>query len=194
MERSNNALIVFAHPSKNSFNYVILQKVTELLKGKNFTVYCRDLYEINFDPVLRFGSEDQYILKEQEYIRNSNFLFFIYPCWWGSMPAIMKGYIDRVFSEGFAYKNVNGETLPLLNDKYSIVISTFGGKEKIYKEYLLEDSIKRINKFIIFEFCGIKVLEQFFIYEVNRKNYDLVIQKIDEVISKIDSIISGFLK
>jgi NAD(P)H dehydrogenase (quinone) len=190
----NKVLIVYSHPSKESFNYHILKSLKELLDKNSINYNVRDLYEINFDPILRFDSlndsEKESILVEQEYIRNSDLIIFIYPCWWGSMPAILKGYIDKVFSYGFAYKQEGEEVIPLLEDKSTIIISTFGGKENIYKQYSLETSIKKINEAIIFNFCGIKVLEQFFIYQVNNNNKENILSKLTEVLSKINKIIN----
>lgn len=181
-------LIIFAHPSKKSFNYQILLKVKEFLENKSINFRIRDLYEEKFDPVLFFDKHDEKVREEQKYIKDSDLLIFIYPTWWGSMPAILKGYIDKVFSYGFAYGiDEDGQTLPLLKGKKCIVISTFGGKEEVYKQNSLESAIKKINQHVIFEFCGFEVLEQFFIYDV-KEGADLK-EKIEELIFLLQKLL-----
>lgn len=69
------------------------------------------LYELNFNPVLGAsdfisfskGNTPEDIKEEQEHISWADSITFIYPVWWAGLPAILKGYVDRVFSHGFAY-------------------------------------------------------------------------------------------
>ncbi|MCS6955526.1 MAG: NAD(P)H-dependent oxidoreductase [Candidatus Calescibacterium sp.] len=184
-------LVVFAHPKRDSFNFFILKEIEKILYEKNVDYFVRDLYELNFDPVFRFEIDSIDVLEEQDHIRKSDLIIFIYPIWWGSMPAILKGYIDRVFSYGFAYSiNENQESVPLLNGKKSVIISTFGGEEKIYKQLSLEQAIKKINQHVIFEFCGIDVCDQFFIYNVKDKNKEELQKKMDELKNKIEKILN----
>jgi NAD(P)H dehydrogenase (quinone) len=109
-------LIVYAHPNKDSLNSRIKNCVSRILQEKNHEVLCRDLYEIDFDPVLtladmngqRKGQVSDDVRQEQEYITWADCITFIYPIWWTGLPAMMKGYIDRVMSYGFAYRYDQG--------------------------------------------------------------------------------------
>ncbi|MEJ1715164.1 NAD(P)H-dependent oxidoreductase, partial [Escherichia coli] len=82
------------------------------LQKKGHEVEVRDLYEMQFQPTLgrseMIGGIGEDVVVEQEYLKWADVITFIYPIWWTGLPAIMKGYIDRVFSYGFAYKYVNG--------------------------------------------------------------------------------------
>jgi len=161
-------LIIFAHPNTNSFNHAIKEVVeNELtLSGKKFS--SRDLYHMNFDPVLNLqdidGAQHGVVLEdveeEQGYIRSADVLIFIFPIWWGSMPAILKGYFDRVFSNTFAYYiDKNGNISGLLKDKKAIVINTTAASQD---EYTANGMIYNMNKILhdgLFDFCGIKLLE-----------------------------------
>lgn len=190
MKKNEKILIIFSHPRKNSFNSFILSRILHILQEYNLDFVVRDLYEIGFDPVLKFEENLHDIMIEQNYIRDSNLLIFIYPVWWGSMPAILKGYIDRVFSYGFAYTvDSEGKSIPLLSGKKSIIVSTLGGEEKTYKDHSLEEAIKKINKHIIFEFCGIELIEQFFIYGVKENNRKELEEKVEKLEQKIREII-----
>src|SRR5208283_888803 len=104
-------LIIYAHPDPGSFNHAVMEIISEELKNNNKDFVLRDLYQINFNPILKTedltaiqnGAVLEDVKKEQEHIRSSDILIFIFPIWWSSMPAILKGYIDRVFSLKFAY-------------------------------------------------------------------------------------------
>ncbi|MEN3015402.1 MAG: NAD(P)H-dependent oxidoreductase [bacterium] len=189
---NNKVLVVFCHPSKKSLNYYILQQVLNLLNQKKIDAVVRDLYEIGFNPVLRFDQQlntQQDVLQEQEYVKQSDLMIFIFPTWWGHMPAVLKGYIDRVFSFNFAYTvDQNNQSVPLLSDKKAIIITTLGGDENTYKQYLLEQSMKRIYKHIIFEFCGIELLEQIFIYSAQKSNE--IAQKVQQAIQTLEKLLS----
>jgi putative NADPH-quinone reductase len=89
----------------------------------------------------------------------SDYLFFIHPNWWGQPPAILKGYVDRVFRPPYAYdfvENDSGGGLPIekLNGKYGIVYNTANTEEDRENHYF-GDPLERIWKYCTFGFCGI---------------------------------------
>lgn len=91
------------------------------------------MYEESFDPVLRFDQEhlrrdlaqDLETAKYREMLKWADFLIFIYPIWWSGMPALLKGFIDRVFANGFAYKYKGTRPVGLLKNKQAWVINTY---------------------------------------------------------------------
>lgn len=112
------ALLVFAHPRKESFTHALVETVVKALEKKEYEVNVRDLYGMNFDPILQgpdmiHVEEGKFVRehcefpndvqREQELIEESDLLLYIFPIWWNGMPAMMKGYVDRVFQHGFAY-------------------------------------------------------------------------------------------
>ena len=104
-------LIIYTHPNPASFNHAIKETLARVLKEKGHEVRVRDLYALGFDPVLKASDFETFlagkvpvdIAVEQEHIRWAEQLTFLYPIWWGRMPSIAGGYIDRVLSKGFAY-------------------------------------------------------------------------------------------
>ncbi|MEN6490497.1 MAG: NAD(P)H-dependent oxidoreductase [Rectinema sp.] len=105
-----NALVVLAQPKTPSFNSAIAEKVTESLESQGCSpVELIDLYNDNFDPVMpqeelpRKFSFDETTLRYQERIQGADRVVFVYPDWWGGPPAIMKGFLDRVFRPDIAY-------------------------------------------------------------------------------------------
>jgi len=159
-------LIIYAHPNPKSFCSGILSTVENELKSGGQEVVTRELYKLNFNPVL--GAEDFIGLKngkpakdvkiEHEYIVWADCLIYIYPLWWLSMPAIFKGYIDRVHSLGFAYNYGNAGPVPLLKKK-ALVFTTQGGIVLDYEKTGLYAAMKISVDDSVFGFCGIKVLE-----------------------------------
>ncbi len=167
-------LVIYAHPPVRCFNEKVVAEIVKTVESKGDEVIVRDLYKMKFDPVLSVEDLTGFrrleipkaIQKEQQYICNADIIIFVYPIWWGDMPAIMKGYIDRVFSYGFAYKykkecGVTG----LLCDKKAIIFSSAGDSEEDFVEKFgmveaMEKTIDR-NKF---GFCGIEVLEHKYFY------------------------------
>ena len=115
--------IVFAHPSKRSFTYEVLETFTRGLQDAGHTYEVGDLYEMGFAADM---DQDQYdressldvdtpvpedIQREQEKIDGADALVFVYPLWWSDCPAKMKGWFDRVWSYGYAYYYEDGEHL-----------------------------------------------------------------------------------
>src|SRR3989338_98267 len=149
-------LIIYAHPDNEGHCSAVLSEVEAFFRKNKIDYELVDLYKSGFDPLLSGkellakGLDDLPVdvKKYQEKIRNSDTLIFIYPVWWNTMPAILKGFIDRVFSRGFAFRYqpllpsklrkyllnnfrfVNrfdyGVPIPMLRGKKAIVLLTTG--------------------------------------------------------------------
>src|SRR5690606_28064634 len=132
-------LIVIAHPNPNSFNQAIKARLVAELEAQNHQVRIRDLYTLGFDPVLsleellRYDSQEGElpadVKAEQEEILWAENLIYIYPTWWWSMPAVMKGYFDRVFVPGFAFESGDQGINGLLEGKKAWIIQTTGSDQ-----------------------------------------------------------------
>jgi len=151
-------LIIYAHPNKEGHCGVILKQVKTILQKKNYQVL--DLYYMEYDPVVRQNeiTKDAGIIPTREtkvfhkMIKNSK-LIFIYPNWWGSMPAILKGFIDRTLTNKFAYEFKGQRPIGLLKNK-AVVFTTNGSPLFLLK--LLGNRPKKAIKKDILGFCGIK--------------------------------------
>jgi len=178
-------LIIYSHPNSKSFCHAILDKVVEVLAAKKHDVVVRDLYALGFDPVLKAGDLADFqsgkipadIKAEQNYIAWSDIMTIIHPVWWTGLPAMMKGYIDRVFSYGFAYSLDASGIVKLLAGKKVIVFNTLGTPQDIYEKSGMFVAMKKTSDTGIHEFCGIHVLaHQFFgavpyVDDATRKSY-----------------------
>ena len=159
-------LIIYAHPNPKSFNHAVKEIVEEKLRAAGQEVEVRDLYAMGFDAVLKGsdfisfkqGKTPPDIQREQEYIRKAGTLIFIHPVWWFSMPAILKGYIDRVFSHGFAYATTGESLKGLLSDKKAMIFNTTGGSEETYESFGFADALKKTMETGTFGVCGMEVV------------------------------------
>ncbi|ADL53033.1 NAD(P)H-dependent oxidoreductase [Clostridium cellulovorans] len=165
-----NHLVVFAHPNPKSFCKGILDTVVDASKEKGATVRVRDLYEIGFDPILKpadfvalqSGKVLEDISAEQENIKWADVITFVYPVWWASVPAILKGYVDRVFSYGFAYTSENGAPKGLLTGKKGLLFCTTGSPNEAYSASGMHNSMKQATDQGIFNFSGIEDVKHIF--------------------------------
>jgi NAD(P)H dehydrogenase (quinone) len=157
-------LIIYAHPDHESHAKHTLELVEKKLKEKNINYELVDLYKEKFNPVLPedeiYGAKAKVPKKEIAHLRSkideSNHLIFIYPVWWSGMPAILKGFIDRVFSGGYAFKySDKGIPIGLLKGKKATVFATTGANKFTTWLFLGNRFKKNIAKDIL-EFCGIK--------------------------------------
>lgn len=166
-------LLIYAHPNRNSFSAAIKDAIVNKLRTQGKDVVVRDLYELEFNPVL---SCDELISDvsalpadikiEQECVSKADVLIFIYPVWWFNMPAILRGYIDRVFSNGFAYAFADGEVHGLLSNKKVYILNTTGGGLAAYEQFGFNSAIQTSVDAGIFSFCGMSVALHKYFYAV----------------------------
>lgn len=168
-------MIVYAHPNPRSFNFAVRRQVEEKLREKKKTYIIRDLYLLHFNPVLSNhdflsfsqGKVPDDIKKEQEYVGKADTLIFIYPIWWFAMPAIVKGYIDRVFSRGFAYSiGENGAVKGELSGKKAIIFNTTGGGREQYERLGYKESLRRTVESGTLQLCGLEIARHEYFYAV----------------------------
>ncbi|QBA20652.1 flavodoxin family protein [Chryseobacterium indologenes] len=163
-------LIIYAHPNENSLNHHLLNTVVETLQLRNEEVVVRDLYTIGFDPVLsledmqgqRMGKVSDDVKTEQEHISWAEQITFIYPIWWTGLPAIMKGYIDRVFSYGFAYRYDHGIQKGLLEGKKAVIINTHGKSHEEYEKTGMDKALTLTSDNGIFIYSGLEIIRHLF--------------------------------
>jgi NAD(P)H dehydrogenase (quinone) len=106
--------VVLCHPDKDSFNAAVAAKYCEVVKACGQTTVVRDLYELNFDPILKLreipGRDDFAISpdvkSEWDLLSDAAALVLIYPIWFGTPPAMLKGYVERVLGSGFGHRAV----------------------------------------------------------------------------------------
>jgi len=138
-----NILIIIGHTRSTSLSHAIAEKYAKGARESGNHVKMLNLSKMNFDPVLHDDLTKNNILepdlkKAQKEIMLADHLVFVYPTWWGTMPSLLKGFIDRVFIPGFAYeyektsRKFNPFPERLLKGKSARIITTTGGSRLIY--------------------------------------------------------------
>ena len=191
-------LIVYAHPNSGSLNHFFKQTVLESLQESGEEIAIRDLNEINFNPVLslddmngqRMGTVADDVKTEQDFITWADRIIFIYPIWWTGMPAIMKGYIDRVFSYGFAYRYDQGIQKGLLTGKKTIIINSHGKSNAEYEAMGMDKALILTSDTGIFTYSGLEIQQHFYFDKADRASAD----NISNWESQIQTILSLLVK
>lgn len=169
-------LIIYAHPNSQSLNSHLKQTLSEYLCNSGQEVVVRDLYQLNFNPVLSLEDMDGQrmekvandVKQEQEFISWADHITFIYPIWWTGMPAIMKGFIDRVFSYGFAYRYDQGVQKGLFTGKQTTIINTHGKSQAEYENIGMDKALLLTSDKGIFSYCGLEINQHFFFDKADR--------------------------
>lgn len=102
-------LIINGHPDKESFNFALSESYKKGAEKSNATIELINIRELDFNPNLEFGYRKKSelepdLLDAQAKLKWADHVVWIYPVWWSSVPAIMKGFIDRILLPGFAFK------------------------------------------------------------------------------------------
>ncbi len=168
-------LVVYAHPNPKSYNHAILESFTEGLSQAGHSCEVLDLYAINFNPCLNTeelamrmeGKAPEDVQAQQEKVSQAEALVLIHPVWWVGTPAILKGWIDRVFSLGFAYNyDETGHPVGILKHKKALIINTAGATEADAEVSRMTDILKQIESDHIIKFCGINDVQHVIFYNV----------------------------
>jgi NAD(P)H dehydrogenase (quinone) len=160
-----HVLVVLAHPLKESFAASVARTAVAALEASGHTTDLLDLYAEDFDP--RLTADERARHMEPDYdistvaplvarLRAADGLIFVFPQWWFNLPAILKGYVDRVFAPGVAYDidPRTGLLVPKLhNIKHFWVLTTTGSAWWIVHFYM-GNPVKRLLKRGVAAFCS----------------------------------------
>ena len=190
-----NVLFVYAHPEPSSFSAALLSAATETLREDGHAVVVSDLYALGFDPVsdrrnfsstfdrgrLDLQAEEAHASRhggfapdlgaEMAKLARCHCLIFHFPIWWLGMPAILKGWVDRVFAVGVAYGGGRYFGTGVMKGKRAMCIVTAGGSPSAYDgsgHYASIDAVLYPIHRGILEFAGFEVLPAFVAYAPGR--------------------------
>lgn len=188
---------MLAHPEPASFTASLARHGMRALEREGHVIDVADLYAMNFDPVSdrrnfvatanpdRFDqqAEEKFasatrgfsaeLQQEMDRLESCDVLVLQFPIWWLGMPAIMKGWIDRVFAVGRTYGGGRWFDRGMMRGKRAMIAVTIGGTERAYSPDGLygpaADVLRPINHGIL-AFCGFDVVEPFIAYAPARKS------------------------
>jgi len=154
-------LIIIGHTDKESFNFGLAEAYKKGAIASGADVKEIVLRDLNFSANLQFGYRKRTdletdLMDAQDKIKWAEHLVWIYPVWWGSVPALLKGFIDRVFLPGFAFQKRENSVWwdKLLKNKTARIISTLDQPAWYYWLIYREPSNNAMKKLTL-QFCGI---------------------------------------
>jgi NAD(P)H dehydrogenase (quinone) len=167
-------LIILSHPNPQSFNSAIAAAVGAALREEDREFVVRDLYRQRFNPALSLedltsmnaGGCAEDVRIEREHVRSADTLVFIFPVICNNLPAMLKGYCDRVLSLGFGWRIENNRPTPLLAGKKAVIFCTTYSTDELCREFGLYESVTNALAVTMRRFCGIETLEHTFFTSV----------------------------
>lgn len=155
-------LIVTAHPQRDSFTQALTEQFIAGVAASGHEAEIADLYGEGFNPVVSVAEMNDWqnglvspvIRAEQERIRSCDGLVLSYPVWWSTPPAILSGWLQRVFTQGFAFQHKAGRTEGLLKLRAQMLVNIGSGKREdvdlatLYLEPMLG----------VLTYCGMEIL------------------------------------
>lgn len=154
--------IINGHPNKESFNFGVAEAYKNGAVESGAEIKEIIIAELNFNPNLQFGYQKRMelepdLLNAWEIIQWADHLVWVHPVWWGGLPALMKGFIDRLFLPGLAYKYRENSLWwdKLLKGKTAHIITTIDQPGWYYRLMYGRPSVNQL-KISTLEFCGIK--------------------------------------
>jgi len=171
-------LVIIGHQNPGSFCHGIAQAAIEELQAAGHEVVFHDLYEEGFDPVLpndeipKGSAKAAAIQQHADELMAAGGVVIIHPNWWAMPPAMLKGWVDRVFSQGVVYDfGEGGRIVGHLKDKKFVVFTTSNTPRDMELE-LYGDPLQNLWETCICGFCGV---EDFY-----RRNYESIVMSTPE--------------
>ncbi len=160
--------VIVAHPRVDSFTMTTARTWQSTAEAAGHTVEMRDLYRLNFDPRLRdgeiprpsgFAPADD-VKRERHAIGDADVFVFVYPLWFYAPPAMLKGYVDRVFGMGFGYgPQQHGGNSTLLDGKKLLSFTSSGAPTSWVEDQGDLAAIRRLFDSHMAKVCGLEVLD-----------------------------------
>lgn len=169
---TRKVLIILGHPVANSFGHALAQTYLNNTQGAGHECRLLQLDQLHFDPVLHQGLQGDVPLepdlqRAQADIVWAQELVFIFPIWWGGLPALLKGFLDRVLLPGYAFRYEPGAkgVTALLKGRTARLVITMDTPRWIDR-WLYGSPVIRQLKYPILRFCGIKLTHALYLSPV----------------------------
>jgi NAD(P)H dehydrogenase (quinone) len=190
-----HVLLVYAHPEPTSFTGALKDVAAEALRDAGHTVEISDLYAEGFNPVagrhdflqeadpqrFHYQTEQDHahktgtfapdVAREQQRFAKADLVVWLYPIWWGNVPAILKGWFDRVLAYGFAYSDGRRYDSGFFKDKRGLICLATGGTEARFSAtgvYGTVDQVLWPIQRLMVEYMGTEALKPFVAYAAPR--------------------------
>ena len=155
-------LIINGHPNKEAFNFGLAEAYKKGAESTGAEVKEIVIADLQFNPNLQFGyqkrtPQEPDLLDSWEKIKWADHLVWVHPVWWGGLPAMMKGFIDRVFLPGFVFQTKENSVFieKLLKGKTARIITTLDQPSWYYRFVFGRPSVNQLKRATL-QFCGVK--------------------------------------
>ena len=189
-------LIIYSNPETESFSHRILECVKDYSIEKGHELEVRDLYAMGFNPILsgeelkaleKDGSVPDDVKAEHEFLFWADVITFIHPIWW-SVPAMMKGYYDRVFTYDYVYTYTEDGPKGLLTGKKAFRFNSMGSHREVFEKNGMRKDYEDVFDKGIIQSTGIKMVESKLFGPSPRQDKELgdkYLQEVRESLSKV---------
>ena len=162
-----HVLNVVAHPKPGSFTHALARRFEDGVTAAGHSFERADLYAEGFDPVMTARDMEQFvgrempgpILAEQDRVERADALCLIFPVWWFSMPAMMKGWLDRVWSAGWAYAWQHDPKGSLLKPRPCTLLVPVGAYAQMEAEWGCLERLDHIWRVGVLGYCGVDPID-----------------------------------
>ena len=159
--------VIVAHPDPASFTMAVANVYSDALAARGHSTIRRDLYKMDFDPRLlaeELPTRPDYapredVIEERDFLHAADVIAFFYPFWLNTPPAILKGYMDRVFGFGFAYGKSREGNVPLLAPRKMISFTSSGAPTEWMKTTGTWEAMCALFDEHFASVCGLEVLD-----------------------------------
>ncbi|MCQ6963089.1 NAD(P)H-dependent oxidoreductase [Methanolobus chelungpuianus] len=210
-------LYIFAHPEPRSFNSAMKEAALRTLDEQGHEVKLSDLFAMDFKPVLdrrdflqpkrtdvfnpfmeqmhasKKGTFSKDIMDEMEKVTWVDILIFQFPIYFTGFPAMIKGWIDRVFAAGFAFNPATGSMYEagLLRGKKAMLVMTAGADEALYSKGGAHGDINELLRYIThctLGYTGLEVLPSYIVFGAGKMSEERVRSEISSYIERLRSL------
>ncbi|MEN0059752.1 MAG: NAD(P)H-dependent oxidoreductase [Bdellovibrio sp.] len=155
-------LVINAHPNSQTLCGALAQHYIRGARDSGHDVKLLELSQLRFDPILHKGyleiqELEPDLVQAQKDILWAEHLVFVFPMWWGTVPALLKGFLDRAFLPGFAFKYHQNDPFwdKLLRGRSGRLIFTTDAPS-LWNFFINRDPAINMMKRAVLEFCGVK--------------------------------------
>ncbi len=194
-------LVVTTHPLLNSLCKQLTDQVVNKLNEMGHEVMIEDLYDQKFEPALTVNERESYysdkyelsnVADQTERLQEAEALILLFPTWWFSFPAMLKGWFDRVWAPGVAYDHASdfGPIKPRLNNLKKVLVITTLGSPWWVDKLLMRQPVKKVLKMALLGTCAPKSKLKFLSLYNSEKLDD---QKVKKFSKRIEQTLNDWI-
>jgi NAD(P)H dehydrogenase (quinone) len=199
MDRPLKHAIIACHPAESSFTLAIAQRYADAVCGHGHDAIVRDLYRLGFDPVLKLeereGEAAADVLAEWDTLGEIDVFVLVYPIWFGAPPAMLKGYIDRVFGAGRERgSDQEGAQSSILHGKHLVSLTLSGSLRAWLDEKGVLESLRNLFDRYLGEVFGLPETHHYHFDGIQaglpERDYRFQLARVDEAAAEVLARIS----